>query len=307
MESDTELVSSMVSLGRIPRARGHLLPGDQRSQNDRSWEPIRAKKTVDPPVAHNPAAQRFRDLVSEAEKSTVIFNLDMSRVPIINRETMGIKATSALTAMAAAVENRPAMNPSSDTLAAIDDALSVADNLSFFGSTTKSLTGKSANSGAYCTIPVCYKFPSKDIRSKAEQVLRSKCKVSCSTPYPQALRACIKTVLEDGKLARPDDFCSVSVDMAQLSFKVSWRGKNTSVWSRFDKLIPIPASVMENPTKVPDEPVPLFNLPTRFVKVNPPTHTPTPIPELRVVRPSTGLTDTIDTSTGPSAATSALP
>ena len=65
----------------------------------------------DRPPAPTPAAQRFRDLVSEAGKSSLIFNLDMGRVPLINKETMSIKATSALTAMAATLENRPASKP----------------------------------------------------------------------------------------------------------------------------------------------------------------------------------------------------
>ena len=297
MESDTEQLSQMVSLGRLPRSRGPLLPDNQRGRNSHDWEPMRATKPTDRndrSPAPTPAAQRFRDLVNEAEKSSVIFNLDMGRVPIINKETMSVKATSALTVMAATAENRPGLTPSSDTVAAIDDALSVADKISFFGNTTKSLTGKGAMSGAYCTIPVCYKFPSKDIRSKAEHVLRTRCKVSCATPYPQALRACIKSVIEDGKRARPDDFCSVSVDMTQLSLKVSWRAKNTSVWTRYDKLIPIPASVMEEPNKVPAEPAVIYNLPSRFLSV--PTSSPPPVSSLVTVRPSTGLLDTVDTS-----------
>ena len=297
MESDTEQLSQMVSLGRLPRSRGPLLPGDQRGRLSRDWEPMRATHSTDRQdhsPAPTPAAQRFRDLVNEAEKSSVIFNLDMGRVPIINKETMSIKATSALTAMAATAENRPGLNPSGDTVAAIDDALSVAEKISFFGNTTKSLTGKGAMSGAYCTIPVCYKFPSKDIRSKAEHVLRTRCKVSCATPYPQALRACIKAVIEDGKRARPDDFCSVTVDMAQLSLKVSWRAKDTSTWTRYDKLIPIPSSVMEDPNKVSAEPPVIYNLPTRFIAV--PTSSPNPVSSPVVVRQATGLHDTVDTS-----------
>ena len=125
----------------------------------------------------------------------------MGRVPIINKNTMCMKATSAITAMAAIAEDRPANNPSRDTVDAIVDALSVADNVSFFGNSTKSVKGKGADSGSFCTIPVCYSFPDKDTRIKAEQVLRSRCKVSCSTPYPQALRACIKQVLESGSPA----------------------------------------------------------------------------------------------------------
>ena len=312
MESDTEQLSQMVSLGRVPRARGPLLPGDQRGRLNRDWEPMRATLNSvreDRPPAPTPAAQRFRDLVSEAEKSSLIFNLDMGRVPLINKETMSVKATSALTAMAAALENRPASNPSSDTVAAIDDALSVAEKITFFGNTTKSLSGKGAMSGAYCTIPVCYKFPSKDIRSKAEHVLRTKCKASCATPYPQALRACIKTVLEDGRRARPDDFCSVTLDMAQLCFKVSWRTKDTAAWIRYDKLIPIPQSVMNEPNKVPAEPVGIFNLPTSFLSQNissPPT-SPPKSSRPTTVRPSSGLLDTIDTSAPPAALPAALP
>ena len=166
MESDTEQLSQMVSLGRLPRARGPLLKSDQRGTQNREWEPLRATLTSDKEngsPAPTPAAQRFRDLVNEAEKSLVVFNLDMGRVPIINKETMSVKATSALTAMAATAENRPAQNPSSDTVATINDVLSVADKISFFGNSTKSVAGKGALNGSYCTIPVCYKFLSKDI------------------------------------------------------------------------------------------------------------------------------------------------
>ena len=278
----------MVNLGRLPRSRTALLESNQqRGRQPRDWEPKLAKTVAnlrnDSSPHPNPVKQRFCDLLKEAEKSSVVFNLDMGRVPLINKATMGVKATSALTAMAAAVEECPASNPSSDTVAAIDDALSVAEKISFFGSTTKSLTGKSQNSGAYCTIPVCYTFPNKDIRMKAEQVLRTRCKVNCSTPYPQALRGCIKTVLEDGKRARPEDFCSVSVDSSNLCFKVSWRARNSSSWSKFNKLIPIPACVIKNPTKQFETPVPIFNLPTSFNKpTGDPPSSPPPLRQVTV-------------------------
>ena len=58
---------------------------------------------------------------------------------------MCVKATSAFIAMAAAAEERPASNPSRDTVDAIDDAISVAVKVSFFGRTTKSVKGKGDN------------------------------------------------------------------------------------------------------------------------------------------------------------------
>ena len=206
MDGESDSSSQMVSLGRLPRARNSLLPSDARGRAPRAWGPASGphpapRTDSSPPPAVTPELQRFRDLVSNAERSTLIFNLDMGRVPIINKNTMCMKATSAITAMAAIAEDRPANNPSRDTFDAIDNALSVADNVSFFGNSTKSVKGKGADSGSFCTIPVCYSFPDKDTRIKAEQVLRSRCKVSCSTPYPQALRACIKQVLESGSPA----------------------------------------------------------------------------------------------------------
>ena len=45
----------------------------------------------------------------------------MGRVPIINQSTMGMKATEALTRMAAEVEGRPPSKPSADSVAVIDD------------------------------------------------------------------------------------------------------------------------------------------------------------------------------------------
>ena len=301
MESDSEPLSQMVSLGRIPKARNSLLPSEERGRQPRSWLPAggtQATRRADtsPSPSVDPCTQRFRDLVKDAEKSTVIFNLDMGRVPVINRNTMCVKATTALTAMAASVESRPADNPSRDTIDAIDDALSVADNASFFGSSTKSVTGKSADSGAFCTIPVCYKFPDKETRVKAEQVLRTRCKASCATPYPQSLRECMKKIIENGRMVRPDDFCSVSFDLARMGFRVSWRTRGASDWIRHDTLIPLPDAVIQSPTKVPEGGFVLEKLNLATL----PATGPPPVPPLSLrpgsIRPATNFYDTVDGS-----------
>ena len=276
MESDSEPASQMVSLGALPKARNSLFAGNRPSRQDR----VRASDSRDNSAGDRtgagrdrndrsptptPSVQRFRDLVKDAEKSTVVFNLDMGRVPLINRETMGIKATAALTAMAAAVENRPANNPSADAIATIDDALSVAEKISFFGKSTKTCNNGKSNGGAFCSIPVCYSFPDRETRTKVEHVIRTTCKASCATPYPQALRECLKVALADGKLARPDDYCSVALDLPKLCLRMSWRAKNTSVWSRYDRPIPIPECVIEAPTIVPQGGIKLENLPTHVI------------------------------------------
>ena len=92
----------------------------------------------------------------------------MGRVPLINQGTIGVKATTALTSMAAVAEGRSPSNPSNESVALIDDVLSVAESISFFGSGTRSVTKKGALSGSYCTVPVCYTFKDKDTRFRAE-------------------------------------------------------------------------------------------------------------------------------------------
>ena len=113
----------------------------------------------------DPIKKRFADAVKEAEKSTLIFNLNMGTVPIMNKDTMATKATLALTTMAAAKEGKQTSTPSNEAVTALDDVLSLASDMSFFGNTTKSYKNPRDNkSGSFCTIPVKYTFKDKDTR-----------------------------------------------------------------------------------------------------------------------------------------------
>jgi hypothetical protein len=64
----------------------------------------------------NPELKVFKDAVTKAESSTLVFNLDLGRIPIMNTETMSTRATLALAAMAADTENRPGSIPTDETV-----------------------------------------------------------------------------------------------------------------------------------------------------------------------------------------------
>jgi hypothetical protein len=64
-------------------------------------------------------------------------NLNLGRIPIVNKETMSKRATLALTALAAKKENKKGTIPSGESVGALDDVLSVVKNIFFFGSGTK--------------------------------------------------------------------------------------------------------------------------------------------------------------------------
>ena len=55
--------------------------------------------------------RRFKEAVKDAERSTLIFNLDMGQVPIMNQETISKKATLALASMAAKIEGKLTSTP----------------------------------------------------------------------------------------------------------------------------------------------------------------------------------------------------
>jgi hypothetical protein len=168
--------------------------------------------------------ERFKEQVREAEKSTLIFNLNLGSVPIMNTNTMSTRATMALSELAAKAEKKTGKIPSEDTQAALEDVLSVATGIHFFGRKTKSFqSSKDPQSGLFCTIPVKYDFKDKDDRIEAESVLRDKCKISCATPYPAILRESIRQVWDAVKVDYPDNFIRVKVDTNDMKLKVSRR------------------------------------------------------------------------------------
>ena len=202
--------------------------------------------------AVDPEVKKFRDSVKEAEKSSLVFNLNMGKVPIMNQSSMCTKATSALTSMAAEAEGKSSSIPSDDTVTAIDDVLSVVKSMSFFGKSTKTYRNtKDPKSGSFCTVPVRYNFKDKDTRVRAETLLREKCKIHCSTPYPTILRESIRQVISHVKKDYPEDMVRVSVDLPNLGLKVF--RKSQGEWKTYKELVPIPTEALDvSARKIPE-------------------------------------------------------
>jgi hypothetical protein len=201
---------------------------------------------------------KFKEAVKKAERSTLVFNLNMGNVPLMNQETIKTKATLALTTMAAKLE--PGNNtsiPCEDTLASIDDVLSMVEEMEFFGRKTKPYNNiRDANNGKFCTIPVRYEFPDKDAKFESETILREKCGAHCGTPYPAILRECIKQVTDKVKQDYPESQVRVNVDSNSFSLRVSMRHKvegSANRWNNYEKNIPLPKIALNvDSRRVPD-------------------------------------------------------
>jgi hypothetical protein len=173
---------------------------------------------------------------------------------------MNTRVTVALSEMAAAEEKKSGSIPSEDTASIIDDVLSVSEGIKFFGKKTQTYrkTGDD-RSGSYCTIPVRYDFADKESRIYAETMLRDKCKVQCTTPYPTILRESIRQVMNHYKSVYPNNYIRVSVDCSGMTLKVARRPMVESTktgkkqWVNIDGGIPIPDLALDiYARKVPD-------------------------------------------------------
>ena len=210
-----------------------------------------AKATAPPvaPTAEEVRKKKFVNAVKEAERSLLIFNLDLGKVPIMNTATIAKKVTEDITAKAAAVEGSDTGRPTEDTIMVLEDTLSVMKGMEFFGKATKAFRNKGneqdTRNGSFHTLPVKMVFKDRDMKSKAESVLRTKCKVQCSTPYHIQLRKAIKALVDTHRDTFPENFIQVRVDAENLMLKVSRKCKADNKWINNYESVPITGSSLE--------------------------------------------------------------
>jgi hypothetical protein len=166
----------------------------------------------------------------------------------MNKETMSKRATLALSAMAATLDKKSG-SPTAESVEAIDDVLSMVENMELYGNETKTYKHPSDKlSGAFCTVPVKYEFNSPAIKFKAEKTLRKVCGAQCTTPYPLGVRECIKQIVAVVKNRYPDNFVRVTVDTKNMVFKVARKPPKDAAnpkWQYRDENVPIPEMALD--------------------------------------------------------------
>ena len=220
-----------------------------------------------PPM--DPKVKNFSEAVKKAERSTLVFNLNMGTQKILNEKTILEKATLALTAAAAIVEGNQPNRPSAGAVEALDDVLSIAKSVTLFGKSTRpfknKVSGKEKDSrnGSFCTVPVKYEFKDRDSRVAAESVLRAQCKVECSTPYPVILRHCIRQVVDHIRQDYPGEFVRISVDVAKFGLKIARRCNDS--WVHYEGLVTLPEEAYNVSARTVPDNINVGNLPPRRV------------------------------------------
>jgi hypothetical protein len=214
LTSQDNLTSVLVDVVKVKETQTPAIAGRGTGEVKIKSRPIPA-----PPNPKVVGERKVRQAIREAEKKTIIFNLDMGKVPVMNKDTLSRKVTLALGEKASGGEHDYDIRDAED---AIDDILSCS-KLEFLGATSKKFYNKKnpndARNDTFCTIPVRFEFKDKETRFQAEKTLRKVCKVSCAIPYPKKLRSMMDCMLSEGKKKYPNSYIRTKVNVDDLTIE----------------------------------------------------------------------------------------
>jgi hypothetical protein len=130
----------------------------------------------------------MRTALRDAEKKLVVFNMNLGKAPVMNRDTL---AKNVAIELGNKVKDGKHDYHIGDAEDVIDDVLSCS-KLDFMGtSTRKFFNSKNVadprNNTMY-TMPVKFEFADREVRFQSELSLRKICKLNCSVPYPKPVR-----------------------------------------------------------------------------------------------------------------------
>jgi hypothetical protein len=212
--SQENLTSVLVDVVKFKETQNQAAVPIGRGQGEVKVKPKLTPSPADPKaIGERKVMQAIRD----AEKKTILFNLDLGKVPVMNKDTLSRKVTLALGEKASGGEHDYDIKDAED---AIDDILSCS-KLEFLGATSKKFFNKKnlsdARNDTFCTLPVRFEFKDRETRIQAEKTLRKVCKVSCATPYPKKLRTMLDSMLSEGKKKYPKCFIRTRVSVDDLT------------------------------------------------------------------------------------------
>jgi hypothetical protein len=188
--------------------------------------------------------KKIRSTLKEAEKRTVIFDLNLGTSQMMNRDSISRKVTTTLGQIVKAGKHDYDVADAEDV---IDDILSCS-KLEFLGKTTKKFFNKrnpadNRNEKMY-TVPVRLDFRDRETRFNAELSLRKICKVNCSTPYPRKLRTMLSELVKEGKKSNPDSFIRTKVNVDRLTIEA--HAKVEGGWKDLGLMQEIPLNILDN-------------------------------------------------------------
>jgi hypothetical protein len=213
----------------------------------------------------------FATAIWNAEKSVVIYNLNLGQAPLLNPATISAKVTTALIQAAATNINN---NDNSAAGEMVNDLISQVKGMDFFGKGTKPCKDpKNASiNNSYYTIPIKLTFSNKQVSKHVNEILRQKYKVSTSIPYHRTLKKAMPLAHEKISKQNPGKQVLISLDAPKKCLKPFTRSPPTggdrsvdSSWTSAGNPIQLPLDALNPKLKeISSE----FSLPASPTPVN---------------------------------------
>jgi hypothetical protein len=195
----------------------------------------------------------FVKAVKEAERSILVFNLDMGQTPFMNPATISSKVTLSLLDLAAVKGGMEKGSHSQDSRDLVDDIMSQVVRMEFFGTKTApcKFPGNSKLNSTFYTVPVKFVFKDRRTAQTAAEFLRKYLDLNSITPYHKSLKAAMTQAINRAKAANPGHHAKVNLDLNGKSLKclIRTEGNPPGSWSPWGKNIPLPVEAMDPGTK----------------------------------------------------------
>jgi hypothetical protein len=204
-------------------------------------------------ISNPPKEDPFVKAVKEAERSLLIFNLDMGQTPIMNPNTISTKVTLSLLDLAADKAGLKKGEHTPDSRELVDDIISQVVRMEFFGSKTShcKFPGNSSLDGTFYTVPVKLVFKDRRTAQTAAELLRKQLGLNSITPYHKTLKAAMTQAINRAKAANPGHHAKVNLDLNGKSLKcmVRTEGNPPGSWTPWGNNIRLPPAALEPGTR----------------------------------------------------------
>jgi hypothetical protein len=211
------------------------------------------------PTASRPRAEpgtaELKAALTSAEKTAVVFDVDLGRSPVANRAALngafaaGLKAATMKTA-----ENTG--DDANECIRIVNDALSCADNLEFTGQTTTRKIDKrdpeNPKTLDFCTMPVKLDFPDRNTRIHFEKTLRKHCGVKATISLPFQIRKFQSLYLDAMRDRYKGRVITARPDTSTMSMVAFMKNEGSRGWSRCRETVLIPRGIMLPGTVLPN-------------------------------------------------------
>jgi hypothetical protein len=244
-----DLVSAVVEEGILPLSSPATASYASVAGSAPAAPPAPIRPRVEPGTAELKAA------LTSAEKSAVVFDVDLGPSPVANRATLNGAFATGLKAATLKVVTE-AGGDANEAIRVVNDALSCADNVDFKGQTSAKRIDKRDPANPimmpFCSMPVKLDFPDRNTRIHFERTLRKQCNLKATISLPTPIRRYQALYLKAMKEHLPGRAVMVRPDTASLSLITLVKEEGGSAWLRCPGGHPIPRDIMLPSYKLPN-------------------------------------------------------